>query len=271
MEKIELLQNNDWDKRWNRLKLPLEVKKDFASITTQEIIKIFDKTLPHKHEISILEIGGAPGRWLAYFKKNFNYDISAIDYSEIGCKKMKENFDILKIKANIYRLDILKDNLSNIPQFDIVYSLGFIEHFSDTTLLVKKHLELLKNGGILILGVPNFSGFTKFVLKKTSPRIYKTHNTDAMDLEKWKAFEEKFKLEPLFKGYIGGFNLIHCKRCENRTLVNRAIRFFFKTTLAITKRIKFLKNFNSKYWSPYLLGIYRKPVIYNSISNDGSM
>lgn len=264
MKEIELSQNKDWDKRWSRLKLPLEVNKDSTSITTQEIIKIFERILPHKDGINILEIGGAPGRWLAYFKRNFNYKINAIDYSETGCNKMRENFNILKIEANIYKLDILKHDLSNIPQFDIVYSLGFIEHFNNTNHLVKKHLELLKNGGILILGVPNFSGFTKFVLKKTSPKIYETHNTDAMDIEKWKIFEENFRLEPLFKGYIGGFNLIHCKRCEKRTLINRAIRFFFKTTIAITRRIKFLRSINSKYWSPYLLGIYRKSVNFDS-------
>ena len=258
MANLELLEKDNWDLRWNRIKIPDEVTKDAQSTTTKELIKIFDKTLPKKEGIKILEIGAAPGRWLVYFKKYFNYDIHAIDYSDIGCRKMQENFDSLNIKGKIYKMDIIKDSLSNIPRFDIVYSLGFIEHFKDFFLIIEKHIELLKNNGILILGVPNFSGFTKIILKKTSPNIYKTHNIDTMNLKNWEIFEERFKLEPLFKGYIGGLNLVHCKRWENKTIINRTIRLLFKIMLNLTKRVKYLQNLNSKYWSPYLIGIYRR-------------
>jgi SAM-dependent methyltransferase len=254
----ELLEAEDWDRRWNRLRIPTEVKRDTAQFATKDLIAIFDRVLPQKEGIDILEIGAAPGRWLAYFKKNFHYNIHAIDYSSTGCQKMQENFDSLKLDATIYKLNILTDNLSEIPHFDIVYSFGFIEHFGDFIPIVGKHAELLKKGGLLIIGVPNFAGFTKTILQKTAPGIYTTHNTDAMDIEKWKFFEERYQLSPLFKGYLGGFNLVHCKRCENRTFVNRTIRIFFKTLTRITAQIGFLRKLNSKHWSPYLLGVYRK-------------
>ncbi len=254
----ELTEEKNWDDRWQRLKIPTEVTKNTARFGTRDLIAIFDRLLPQREGMTILEIGAAPGRWLAYFKKNYNYDIHAIDYSRTGCEKMQENFDSLHIKATIYRLNILTDDLRDIPRFDIVYSFGFIEHFSDLNRIVEKHLALLKEGGILILGVPNFIGFTKIVLKKTAPRIYTTHNIQAMDLENWKTFEERYKLEPLFKGYLGGFNLVHCKRCEKRTLGNRTMRLFFKNLARITELIACLRRFNSKYWSPYLLVMYKK-------------
>lgn len=34
--------------------------------------------------------------------------------------------------------------------FDIVYSLGFVEHFEDLNIVIKKHTELLKPAGILL-------------------------------------------------------------------------------------------------------------------------
>jgi len=253
-----LLEEEYWDGRWQRLKIPTEVTRNTAKFATKDLITIFDRLLPQREGMSILEIGAAPGRWLAYFKKNFNYDIHAIDYSTVGCRKMQENFDSLNLKATVYKLNILTDDLSDMPHFDIVYSFGFIEHFSDFSAVVEKHAELLKEGGILIIGVPNFAGFTKTVLQKTAPRIYTTHNTDAMDIEKWKVFEEKYKLQPLFRGYLGGFNLVHCKRCENRTLGNRTIRLFFKIMTRLTERIEYFRKFNSKHWSPVLFGIYRK-------------
>jgi SAM-dependent methyltransferase len=254
----ELLEAEDWDRRWHRLKIPTEVKRDTAQFGTKDLIAIFDRVLPQKGGIDILEIGAAPGRWLAYFKKNFHYNIHAIDYSSTGCQKMQENFDSLHLESTIYRMDILTSSLSEIPRFDIVYSFGFIEHFSDFSPVVAKHVELVKKGGLLIIGVPNFAGFTQTILRKTAPRIYTTHNTDAMNIENWKFFEEQYQLAPLFTGYLGGLNLVHCKRCENRTVVNRTIRFFFKTLTRITEHMDFLRKFNSKHWSPYLLGIYRK-------------
>ena len=63
----------------------------------------------------------------------------------------------------------------------------------------------------------------------------------------------------IFKEYIGGFNPGSFRRCENRTLRNVLIRFFFKIVrILITERFASLRRFNSIYWSAYLVGIYRK-------------
>jgi hypothetical protein len=136
--------------------------------------------------------------------------------------------------------------------------MGFIEHFSDLSSILEKHLELLKEGGILILGVPNFAGIARFVLKKTAPRIFSTHNLQAMDIRKWRILAEKYHLTPFYEGYIGGFDLHHCRRCEKRTLVNRTIRLFFKLITRVTDYFTFFRKFNSGYWSPYLFGVYKK-------------
>ena len=68
--------------------------------------------------------------------------------------------------------NLLKKNsgkiIGNMQLFHIVYSLGFIEHFKELNIVVKKHTELLKPGGILLLGVPNLGGIYSFLLKKTA-------------------------------------------------------------------------------------------------------
>jgi len=42
--------------------------------------------------------------------------------------------------------------------------LGFIEHFDEPVGVVVRHLDLLKPGGILLLGVPNYGGIYRKVL-----------------------------------------------------------------------------------------------------------
>ena len=258
MEKRELTEHEYWDNRWLRIKLPVEIKRDTTKFVTREMIGIFDRYLPQKDGLRILEIGGAPGRWLAYFRKHFHYDIHGIDYSRTGCAKMKENFDLLNVPATIYRFNILTDDTSSLPLFDIVYSFGLIEHFGDLSQLLEKHLKMLKEEGILMIGVPNFSGIAKLILQKTSPGILATHNLGAMDLKTYEAFEDKYSLTPLFKGYLGGLDPHNCRRCEQRTPVNRLIRLFFKVLTGVTNRISFLRRFNSWRWSPYLLVIFKR-------------
>jgi len=258
MKQNRLTKQQDWEDYWDKLKLPAEIKKSKNNLYLNEILKIFDKFLPKNSNLSILEIGGAPGQYLAYMQKNFHYKIHALDYSSIGCRKTKENFDLLNLKGIIYQRDLFSHDLSDLPKFDIVYSQGFIEHFLDLEKVIEKHLELLKPGGILLIGTPNFLGINHLVLKKLAPRLIAQHNLSSMDIRNWENFEKRFKLKVIFKGYIGGFEprIYHY---ENRMFLNRLIYIFFRGIRIITDNLKFLRKFNSKYWSGYVIGVYRKP------------
>jgi 2-polyprenyl-3-methyl-5-hydroxy-6-metoxy-1,4-benzoquinol methylase len=247
-----------WENRWKRVREPKEIRKDTKHAVNSELVKIFDTYLPHQKGLTILEIGGAPGQFLAYFAREFGYSAHAIDYSTIGCDKMREAFEGVNLDVTIYNRDIFSD-LSDLPQFDIVFSMGFIEHFSDLDAIVGKHVELLKVQGTLVLGVPNYRGISQIVLKRLAPQKLAMHNLETMDAKSWESFEKKQGLQTIFKAYIGGFNPGSFRRCENPTLKNLSIRFFFKIVrILITDRFTFLRNFNSIYWSAYLLGIYRK-------------
>ena len=41
--------------------------------------------------------------------------------------------------------------------FDVVFSAGVVEHFTDPTEVIRIHLELMKNGGFLIIMMPNYA------------------------------------------------------------------------------------------------------------------
>lgn len=258
MESDRLTDKNFWENRWESIRVQKEIHRDTKHAVNSELVKIFDTYLPRQAELNILEIGGAPGQFLTYFAREFGYSTSAIDYSTTGCDKMRQAFEDLNLDLTIYNRDIFGD-LSDLPSFDIVFSMGFIEHFSDLDTIVGKHVEMLKEKGILILGVPNYRGISHAVLKRLAPRKLSMHNLETMDIKRWESFEKKYGLETEFKAYIGGFNPGNFRRCENRTPKNLLIRLFFKALrVLITDRFTFLRRFNSIYWSAYILGIYRK-------------
>lgn len=257
MEKEQLTQKEFWDDVWSKIRLPLIIDPTANDPVIKEILRVFKDFLP-KDKLSAVEIGGAPGQFIAYLSKYHGYEASVIEYSKIGCQKTTENFDLLGLNVNIYNRDFLGD-LSDLPRFDLVFSMGFIEHFNKLDNVFRQHIKLLEKGGILVLGVPNFGGINQKVLAQTAPEMLSMHNIEAMNIKRWDIIESLYGLTPLFKGYIGGFEPKLLKRCENRTLKNLSIRYFFKILHHLMSPFPFLRKYNSPAWSAYLLCVYKLP------------
>ena len=48
-----------------------------------------------------------------------------------------------------------RDLLFDKESFDVVYSLGVVEHFDETYLAIKEHARVTKKDGIILITVPN--------------------------------------------------------------------------------------------------------------------
>jgi len=233
-------------------------KHNRPSLCVLELLRVFDEQLPGSKGMTALEIGGAKGEYLLYLVRRFGYEGYSLDYSATGNEQTLETFSKAGYKVEVYERDLFADN-SDLPLFDLVFSLGFLEHFDDPVPVVESHLNLLKPGGILLLGVPNYSGIYKCILKRLAPSMFTTHNLKIMDLSGWTGFEQKFGLEVLYKAYIGGFEPLNMKKLERKTLFNRLIYFKIQVlTVLFSFRFRMLRKYNSAFISSYLIGIYRK-------------
>lgn len=261
MQNSELTQQEFWEDWWVDRSLPAEIRKSKQDRYLNEILRVFDSYLPKDNRLSILEIGGAPGQYLAYMHKNFGYEVSCLDYTDVGCLKTKENFGLLHIPGHVYQADLFSEELT-LPQFDIVYSIGFIEHFSDLNMVIEKHLRLLKPGGILMIGTPNFLGINHFFAKRLTPKLLSVHNLVAMDIRNWTSFEDNFGLKVLFKGYVGGFEPQVFWRCENNNVQNRMLRIIlYALSLSYSSHSRILRRVNGRNTSGFVIGVYRKPAL----------
>lgn len=50
--------------------------------------------------------------------------------------------------------------------FDVITMWHALEHFSDPKQMLEKALQLLKNDGVIILGVPNYNSFDRIIFRK---------------------------------------------------------------------------------------------------------
>jgi len=249
-----------WDRYWDGARLPAEfVPGAKRSLFTLELARHFDAFLPRGERLSALEIGGAPGQYLAYMHRAYGYRVHCLDYSDAGCRATRRNFELLGLPVEVIQGDVMDDALRG-PEHDVVYSLGLIEHFADFGAVARRHLRFLKPGGTLMLGVPNLRGINHWFRRRLAPRSLREHNLGAMDLAAWTPFENAERLEVVFKGYIGGLEPSVLGRCEAKTLRNLPARRLAKLLdVLLRKRCRFLRRFNSPRFSGYALGVYRKP------------
>ena len=257
-EASALTDETFWDAYWQQLRLPVSVDEKRSHPYEREILRVFKQVVPVDHGSRALEIGGAPGGYLAFVSRTFGYEAHAIDSSPVGCLKLEENFRQLGIPVSVYCRDVLAGDLSDLPRFDLVYSLGLIEHFSDPAAIVRKHVELAKPGGLVLLGMPNFRGISRPILKLTRPELFSTHNLRTMDIRTWSAFERELGLEVVFRRYVGGWEpriyAMRGKGSQSR-LVNLPINAAAKAMDALGP----VRKWNSMAWSGYAMGVYRTP------------
>lgn len=244
-----------WERHWRELRFARYIPIRRWMAVNKKFDKLFKSTLK-KGKKRILEIGCANGNWLVYFAKEFGYEPYGVDYSEVGCKVAMKNLKLANVKGVILCEDIFQTSLKD-EYFDIVYSMGLIEHFENPTKIIDKHLELLKKGGILIIEMPSLNNSIYSTLAKISDRgktSLKIHNTSVMDKTKLTDFL-KGKAQVMMVDYFGPLDLsllFGLLNIRNKVLlllmqiINQIIGYF----------TFYLKP--SKYFSPYLVLIAEK-------------
>ena len=229
--------------RYRNIRKYLAVHKKFD--------KLF-KAFLEKGNRKILEIGCAGGTQLVYFNKEFGYEPYGVDYSEEGCRIARENLKLHDISGQIICEDVFDASFEQ--EFDIVYSMGLIEHFFDPDKIIDKHIELLKPGGILIITIPNFKGSLYYGLIKIrgeETELARTHNLSIMEISKLKKIVRD-KVDILKLDYFGPINLCSVLHPNNIGL----LLFMHIINEAIGYLTFYLK---SRYFSPTIVLIARKP------------
>ena len=229
---MEITEKSFWENYWGDIKLPLRVDLKFKN--DRIITEVIKKNIPQGNENKrALEIGRAPGKWMLFLCEKLNYSVDGFEYLEIAAEKTRENFEKCGIPNSRFKV-ITADFLTQIPtpMYDLVISLGFIEHFENYQDVFQKHIAYTKKGGYVIIGFPNFKGLNYLIQylidKIAGSQIIANHNLLIMDKEVIHRLVLESECKEVFIDYIGGFEpaLFNAKDIKNPLL-----RFVFKLTL----------------------------------------
>lgn len=145
MKNIE--SNKLWNYQWRIFSQKIYLKINKGVI--KEILKITNGDLRGK---KILEVGAGSGSDVIDLTKR-GAQCFALDFSKESiniCQKLakQERVDIKAILADCRQIPIESD------YFDLVFSVGLVEHFKDPIPVLREQLRVLKKGGFLIIDVP---------------------------------------------------------------------------------------------------------------------
>ncbi|MCC6277887.1 MAG: class I SAM-dependent methyltransferase [Oligoflexia bacterium] len=237
-KQANLYAQDVWDTGYSNLQ--------FAMANESDPVTQFLATHSKLTQGSCLEVGCFPGRYLAVLGE-LGFELNGIDLTPRIHPEMTQ-----WLKSRGYRLgDFSREDFLNSvvrQRYDLVYSLGFIEHFTNWKEVLRAHARLVKPGGRILISTPNFSG----VVQKFLHRIFDKQNLDRHFLPSMnpKAWENEllsmgFKTE--FGGYFGGFDFWVGE--QKRSVLSRTgLAVFSRILLPI---IRMIVRVNSKHWSPH--------------------
>ncbi|MFC1756955.1 class I SAM-dependent methyltransferase [Patescibacteria group bacterium] len=185
-----------WNDHWKNIQF--EIVPD-----NHPVRQWLEREIPNKKDASCFEAGCYPGKFLAVFGEK-GYELNGVDsFEDTGAMLHWLKNQGYKI-GTFYQSDFSHFKISDI--YDVVCSFGFIEHFSNWQEVVRKHIELTKRGGSIIIDVPNLkSPLYRFLYKIFEPQVLKNHVVLAMDMKTICDTLEKDGCEIKSATYIGTF------------------------------------------------------------------
>jgi len=169
-----------WNKAWRTYGIPEEANPRQVGLPNyvnrcfhEYFYQIFSNL--NTQGKNILEIGCARSMWLPYFSKEFGFNVTGIDYSEIGCQQAIQILSNEGVKGEIICADFFSPPRSVLSAFDVVVSFGVLEHFKDTAACIAAFLKFLKPSGLLITNIPNLCGMNGLLQKLINRRVFDIH------------------------------------------------------------------------------------------------
>jgi len=168
----ELTDRAHWANYWSNYK--------YEKIPSKTI---YDTYIPTLKGNSFIEIGGFPGINAAYFYKNFCQDVTLLDFyvdKSIVCKFEQINSippgSIKCIESDFFLFE-------GERKYDIVFSMGFIEHFENTKDVIERHIRLLSENGSLLIILPNLRGLNGCIQWLFDRKNLRSHNLESMKMD----------------------------------------------------------------------------------------
>ena len=218
------------------------------------LTEILDDVLRRHRIRTSLELGGFPGHYSLWLQKHRGVAAELLDFVID-----RQQFAALLAKNDLAPdavRTIEGDLFTHVPdkRYDLVYSLGLIEHFTDTRAILEKHLAYLADDGVLLIEIPNFRGLNGLVQRTFDRDMYDKHNIACMDPRFLRRICEELGLVIERAGFHARFGVW----LEEADTKPRLLRWAV-TSLSLLGQAAFkLLPIQTRQFSPYIVLVARR-------------
>lgn len=141
------------------------------------------------------------------------------------------------------------------PQYDLIFSNGFIEHFTNYVEVLDKHVAYLKPGGAMMVMIPNKRYLRKIYGYLVDYKNLKAHNLECMRLDLFEDFAKRNNLAINYLSYYGGFGFrVHQPLNWLQRFIYHPVRFLSIKLHGVLSRNP------SKWYSGTIIAVFSKPL-----------
>jgi len=242
---MELTDRAFWSNYWRNKKelyeQPVNLDYLFTPLFSKHILKYKPQTA--------VELGGFPGTFSVHLYQKFNVNTTLVDYF-IDEELLKGFFNANGIKENDLSWKEA-DVLSNDPvhaQFDLVFSIGLIEHFENTSSILYAHRRYVKPNGSMLIILPNFKGINGWFQRVFDRENYDKHFIQCMDPQLLVKEMKNLGFKDIEADYFGGFTIW----LENYSTQKLWVKAWFKLVWTLGKLVSKVLPIKGKSFSPYI-------------------
>ncbi len=254
---VDLAGHSYWEDVWE---LTGEHRVGHLSYFHHALSRVFDRYTTKGTRVC--EVGCADSAWIPHLIGRGAL-VSGIDYSAKGIARLRAALERRGLEAELIVADMLDPAFRPTREYDVAFSLGLIEHFSDPRLILAPMSRLLRTNGVLITLVPNLRGLWGRIQGRLDPEVLAVHlKYAASELDEAHARSGLTVVEPARHFGIFGPLVLNVPAIARRHprlhryatgcvwMLEQAIAWPLGVTLG--------SHAESQLFSSHLIGVYRK-------------
>jgi SAM-dependent methyltransferase len=251
VEPSNLASQEFWDEEYYRgITIPARPDADFPF--ERCLARTLEELAPVGPGTRVLEVGCAPAKWLLWYAERFQANVTGLESSPKGVQLSRENLAAGGVDGAIVEADLFSDELG-LGTFDLVISVGVIEHFDDVAHAFARHAAFVGEGGRLVIGMPNFRGLIGFLQKIADRDYLRMHNTEAMRPQLYRGLADDCGMSLENTRYIDGADPVMVGR-QTRPMLAALLPLHF------WRRLRLSDHVNHRLISSYLVLTFVRPL-----------
>ncbi len=267
---VDMAGRQFWDQQWEHGSVPAPVdprSPGLGSLFNRRMHAFFERAFAglETPSSSLLEVGCARSPWLPYFAKEFGFAVSGIDYSLVGCEQARAVLAGAGVGGEIVGADMFDPPERLRASFDVVVSLGVVEHFAQTARAIEACAAFLVPGGTLITLVPNLAGGMGRLQRLLDRSVYEVHVPLRAD-ELRRGHAESGLVSVECEHFLSvGFGVMHVAGAGADPRLTTVKRLMARILEGVSVLIWWLEDRTrclpaTRWLSPYIMCVARAPV-----------